>query len=138
MILLDTNVVSEAMRTTPHPGVMAWMDAQPAHTLYLSSVALAELLYGIAALPAGKRKNALGRALTELTEMFEGRILPLDVPAAQHYAELAAKARRAGQTLPKADGYMAAIAAAHGFAVATRDVAPYQAAGLKVINPWWL
>lgn len=136
MILLDTNVISEAMRPAPHPGVIRWLDEQPAHTLYLSSVALAELLFGIAALPAGKRKNALGEALNGLTRMFDGRILPLDVPAARCYAELASRARSAGQMLPRADGYIAAIAAAHGFAVATRDVGPYLAAGLQVINPW--
>lgn len=136
MIVLDTNVVSEAMKPQPDAAVRAWLNDQAAETLYLSSVTLAELLFGIRALPAGKRKNMLSQTLEGLLEMFEGRVLPFDTAAARHYAELAVTAKNGGRGFPTPDGYIAAIAAAHGFTVATRDVAPFQAAGLDIINPW--
>lgn len=136
MIVLDTNVVSEAMKPQPHPAVQTWLDAQAAETLYLSSVTLAELLFGIGALPAGRRKDALAQVLEGLLELFEDRVLAFDTDAARHYAGLAVSARAAGKGLPTPDGYIAAIAAARGFTVATRDVAPFQAAGLAVIDPW--
>lgn len=136
MILLDTNVVSEAMKPEPHPALHAWLDEQAAETLYLSSVTLAELLFGIGALPVGRRKKALAETLDGLLELFEGRILAFDTEAARHYAELAVKARATGKGFPTADGYIAAIAAAQGFAVATRDMSPFEAVGLNVINPW--
>ncbi|MCX7258056.1 MAG: type II toxin-antitoxin system VapC family toxin [Polaromonas sp.] len=136
MIVLDTNVISEAMKPEPHPAVRAWLNAQAAETLYLSSVTLAELLFGIAALPAGKRKDMLAKALDGLLELFRGRVLPFDTDAARHYAELAVMARTGGRGFPTPDGYIAAIAASRGFIVASRDTAPYEAAGVTVINPW--
>lgn len=136
MIVLDTNVVSEAMKPQPDGAVRAWLNDQAVETLYLSSVSLAELLYGIRALPAGKRKAMLDRALAALEELFRDRILPFDVEAARHYAELATTARSAGRGFPTPDGYIAAIAASRGFIVASRDTSPYAAAGVTVINPW--
>jgi predicted nucleic acid-binding protein len=136
MILLDTNVVSEAMTREPHPRVREWLDAQSAETLFLSSITVAELLFGIGALPTGKRKNALAAALDDVLDVFAARILPFDTPAARRHAELAVKARAAGTGFPTPDGYIAAIAAAHGFAVASRDVSAFNAAGLTVIDPW--
>ncbi|MFN4266405.1 MAG: type II toxin-antitoxin system VapC family toxin [Aquabacterium sp.] len=136
MIVLDTNVVSEAMKPQPNDAVQAWLNNQVAETLYLSSVTLAELLYGIAALPTGKRKNLLSQALDGLLELFNGRILSFDIDAARHYAELAMTAKEGGRGFPTPDGYIAAIAASRGFCVASRDTAPFEAAGLSVINPW--
>lgn len=136
MIVLDTNVVSEAMKATPHPAVRTWLDEQAAETLYLSSVTLAELLFGIGALPVGRRKDALSQTLDGLLELFGDRVLDFDTQAARHYAKLAVTARAAGKGFPTPDGYIAATANARGFTVATRDVAPFQAAGLNVINPW--
>ena len=136
MILLDTNVVSEAMKPAPHPPVLAWLNDQAAETLYLSSVTLAEMLFGIAALPDGKRKEKLTDALDGLTGLFRDRILPFDVDAARHYASLAVAARTGGRGFPTPDGYIAAIAASRGFIVASRDTAPYKAADVTVINPW--
>ncbi len=136
MILLDTNVVSEAMKPAPHPPVLAWLNDQAAETLYLSSVTLAEMLFGIAALPDGKRKEKLTDALDGLTALFRDRILPFDVDAARHYASLAVAARTGGRGFPTPDGYIAAIAASRGFIVASRDTAPYKAADVTVINPW--
>jgi predicted nucleic acid-binding protein len=136
MIVLDTNVVSEAMKPEPHPAVRAWLNDQAAQTLYLSSVTLAELLFGIAALPAGKRKDMLAKALDGLLGLFRDRVLPFDTDAARHYAKLAVMARAGGRGFPTPDGYIAAIAASRGFIVASRDTAPFEAAGVCVINPW--
>lgn len=136
MIVLDTNVVSEAMKADANPAVRAWLDEQTAETLYLSSITLAELLFGIGALPGGRRRDALTQTLDGLLGLFGNRVLAFDTGAAQRYAELALTARAAGKGFPLPDGYIAAIADARGFTVATRDVAPFQAAGLDVINPW--
>lgn len=136
MIILDTNVVSEAMKPAPHPAVLAWLNEQVAETLYLSSVTLAELLFGIAALPTSRRKDLLTQALDGLLGLFGERVLPFDTAAARCYAEIAILARTAGRGLPLPDGYIAAIAAARGFIVASRDTAPYAAAGVSVIDPW--
>ena len=136
MILLDTNVVSEAMKPEPHPSVRDWLDAQAAETLFLSSVTIAELMFGIGALPEGKRKDNLAAALEGVLELFEARILSFDTAAARRYADLAVQARAAGRGFPTPDGYVAAIAAAHGFAVASRDASAFTAVGLPVIDPW--
>ncbi|MEO6958813.1 MAG: type II toxin-antitoxin system VapC family toxin [Burkholderiaceae bacterium] len=137
MILLDTNVISEPLRLHGNPGVLAWLDDQAIETLYLSTISLAELLYGIAVLPDGRRKDTLRSSLeNRVVPLFESRILPFDVAAADAYALLRAKARAAGKAIATADGYIAAIAAANGFSVATRDTSPFKAAGVSVINPW--
>lgn len=136
MILLDTNVVSEAMTREPHPRVREWLDSQAEDTLFLSSVTVAELLFGVGALPKGRRKDALAAAIDDVLDLFAARVLPFNTAAAQHYAELAIKARAAGKGFPLPDGYIAAIAAAHGFAVATRDASAFHAAGLTVVDPW--
>jgi predicted nucleic acid-binding protein len=136
MILLDTNVVSEAMKPSPNDAVKAWLDEQAAETLYLSSVTIAELMFGIGALADGKRKDKLSAALDGVVALFADRILPFDVAAAQHYADLAVKARAAGKGFPTPDGYIAAIAASRSFAVATRDPSAFDAAGVEVIDPW--
>lgn len=136
MIVLDTNVVSEAMKPEPQASVQAWLDRQTSETLYLSSVTIAELLFGIRSLPAGRRRKILDATLDGLLALFGERVLPFDTDAARHFAELAVTARSAGKGFPTPDGYIAAIAASRGFIVATRDVSSFQAAGLKVINPW--
>jgi len=136
MIVLDTNVVSEAMKPEPDPAVRAWLNEQAAETLYLSSVTLAELLFGIASLPVGRRKEMLAQALDGLEKLFKDRILSFDSSAARHYAELAVIARTGGKGFPTPDGYIAAIAASRDFIVATRDTSPFEAAGVSVINPW--
>ena len=138
MILLDTNVVSEAMKPAPDLAVRDWLDAQAAETLYLSSITVAELLFGIGALAKGKRQDRLAVALHGVLELFAGRILSFDTDAARRYADLAVRARAAGKGFPTPDGYIAAIAAAHSFAVGSRDTSAFAAAGLTVINPWTL
>ena len=141
MIVLDTNVISEAMKPAPNPAVRAWLNEQVAETLYLTSVTLAEMLFGIAVLPAGRRRNTLARALDGLLELFGDRVLPFDTDAARHHTALAVAARNAGRGFPTPDGYIAAIAASRGFIVASRDTSPYEAAasGLSTrskAEPW--
>jgi len=136
MIVLDTNVISEAMKPEPHPAVRAWLNDQAAPTLYLSSVTLAELLFGIRALPAGKRKEMLTQTLDGLMGLFRDRVLPFDTDAARCYADLAVTAKSSGRGFPTPDGYIAAIATSRGFSVASRDTAPFEAARVPVINPW--
>ena len=137
MILLDTNVMSEPLRHAPEPRVIAWIDAQPMETLYLCAITVAELRAGVALLPAGKRRSGLHENLERrVLPLFAGRVLPFDLPCTQAYAALMAKARTAGLAVATADGYIAAIAATNGFAVATRDTRPFEAAGAAVINPW--
>ncbi|MGY8526577.1 PIN domain-containing protein [Paracidovorax citrulli] len=136
MILLDTNVISEAMKPVPDPAVLGWLNEQPVRTLYVSSVTLAELLFGIGCLPKGKRRRGLGEALLGLLTLCQQRVLPFDTGAACHYARFSVRARAAGRGVPTADGYIGAVAAANGFIVATRDTAPFVAAGLAVVNPW--
>ena len=137
MIILDTNVVSEPLKPRFDPAVEAWLDQQPAETLYLTATSLAELRTGVALMPAGKRKAGLDQALSELlTNIFAGRILAFDENAAETYAALVSRARRAGLALSVGDAQIAAIAKTHGFIVATRDTMPFVAAGVRVINPW--
>jgi predicted nucleic acid-binding protein len=137
MILLDTNVISEPLKLNADPIVVAWIDAQVIETLYLSTVSVTELRYGIAVLPDGKKKEGLRTSLDErILPLFESRILPFDLAAAEICAELRAQARAAGQAMGTADSYIAGIAAAKGLTVATRDTRPFEAAGVAVINPW--
>lgn len=136
MIIFDTNLVSEAMKPEPHLTVLAWLNAQASETLYLSSVTLAELLFGIEALPVGKRKDMLAQTLDGILQLFQNRVLPFDTDAARCYTVLAVTARTGGRGFPTPDGYIAAIAASRNFIVASRDMAPYVAAGITVINPW--
>ena len=136
MILLDTNVVSEAMKPLPNSQVLGWLNAQAAETLFVSSITFAELLFGVAAMPQGQRKLRLEETVDGLADMYKGRILGFDLDTAKTYAQLAALAKSKGQGFPTADGYIAAIAASKRMIVATRDTATFAAVGLEVINPW--
>lgn len=137
MILIDTNVISELWKIDPHPNVRAWIDAQIVETLYLSAITVAELRYGLATMPEGKRRTVYQNRLAgEVLPAFTSRVLPFDLDASKDYADLMAQARAQGTPMGKADGYIAAIARVRGFAIATRDVAPFQGCGLQVINPW--
>jgi len=137
MIVLDTNVVSEPLRPTPNPQVVEWIDAQALDTLYLTAITVAELRFGIASLPVGKRRDRLLAGLErQLLPLFVGRVLPFDLPTSQAYGELMANARVAGLAISPADGYIAATVLASGMKIATRDTRPFKAAGVEVINPW--
>ncbi len=137
MIILDTNVISEPWKTKPDPNVLSWIDGQLIETLYLTTITVAELRYGLRAMPVGKRRDVfLDRLEREVLPAFSGRILPFDLDASRAYGDLMARAREAGRAIGTADGYIAAVAAAHGLIIASRDTSPFEAAGLRVINPW--
>jgi predicted nucleic acid-binding protein len=137
MIILDTNVVSEPLKPHPDPAVAAWFDRQAPETLFFTTTGLAELLVGLERLPSGRRKARLAEAIGELrTRIFSGRILAFDEAAALAYAPAAGRARSAGISLSVPDGQIAAIAISRHFAVATRDHAPFDAAGVQVIDPF--
>jgi len=137
MIILDTNVVSEPLRAGPDPRVLEWLDQQAVETLFLTTISLAELRYGIAALPEGRRKAGLRQALeAQFAQLFSQRLLTFDAAAASAYAVIRARAKAAGKAIPVADGHIAAIASAKGYAVATRDTGPFEAAGVSVVCPW--
>ena len=137
MILLDTNVVSELTRTAPNPSVIAWLDAQIPEEVYLSVITEAELHFGIAILPAGRRRERLASEIENmLREDFERRILSFDSRAARVHAEIAAVRRAIGKPISYADCQLAAIAKCHGAAVATRNVGDFKHCGIEVINPW--
>jgi toxin FitB len=137
MIILDTNVISEPTKPNGNALVAAWLDRQDAESLFVTAINLAELMAGIAMLPAGKRPDALRDALDRfLVNRIVTPILTFDREAAIAYAEVTAHAKAKRYTLPVADGQIAAIAKVHGFAVARRDGAPFRAAGVAVINPW--
>ena len=137
MILIDTNVISELWKIQPHAGVLAWIDAQAIETLYLSAITVAELRFGVATMPEGKRRTIYQERLeNEVLAMFADRVLPFGAAQAQAYAVLLARARLQGKAIAPADGYIAATAASRGLMVVTRDTGPFEAAGLTVINPW--
>lgn len=137
MIVLDTNVLSELMKPAPAERVVRWMAAQPATSLYTTSVTQAEILHGVMLLPAGRRRNAVEAAAEAMfKEDFAGRVLPFGSDAARLYARIAAERRRAGCPISHFDAQIAAITRAAGAAVATRNVADYDGCGVKVINPW--
>ncbi|HEY5207959.1 MAG TPA: type II toxin-antitoxin system VapC family toxin [Stellaceae bacterium] len=137
MIVLDTNVISEAWRPRPAPHVREWMKAQPMPSLFTTAITEAELLYGIALLPESRRRAALS-ALVEamLAEDLAGRVLPFDSAAAREYADIAARRRRAGQPISEGDARIAAIVRSRGATLATRNTADFTACGIPVISPW--
>lgn len=137
MIILDTNVISEPMKSQGDSAVREWLDRQEAETLYVTATSLSELLTGIELLPTGKRRSNLAQALTRLMEkLFGPRILPFDGAAAIAYASVIGRTRAAGYTISVADAQIAAIAQVTGFIVATRDTAPFAAAKTPIVNPW--
>jgi predicted nucleic acid-binding protein len=137
MIVLDTNVVSELLRPAPAKEVEAWLSAQDGAEVYFTAVGEAELRYGVAILPAGKRRTALAKAIEGiLEEDLRDRILPFDRPAVRAYAAIAAKRRAAGRPISQFDCQIAAIARAHGAVVATRNTEDYEGCGVAVIDPW--
>ncbi|MDR1968558.1 MAG: type II toxin-antitoxin system VapC family toxin [Burkholderiaceae bacterium] len=137
MILLDTNVLSEPLKPRPNPALLAWMNAQALETLHICTISLAEMRFGMAIMPDGKRKKNMKQWLEEhMVPLFEGRVLAFDAAPAAVYGQLRANAGAAGKAIDAVDGYIASIVFTHGLSVATRDIAPFSAAGLKVINPW--
>ena len=137
MIALDTNVIAELMRVQPAPAVVEWVNRQSAATLYLTTMTLAEIRFGLAAMPEGQRKDALTNTFENgIRPLFSNRVLTFDEDTSHAYARLRADARNSGTSIGNADALIAATVRAHDFAIATRDTAPFLTAGLRVINPF--
>ena len=124
------------MRGEPHPAVLSWVAAQPRSLLYASYVSQAEILYGIAALPEGRRRTALAAAAEAMfAEDFAGRLLPFEARAVARYPEIVLARRQAGKPIEKFDALIAATALAAGASIATRDTSGFTGCGLTIIDP---
>ena len=137
MIVLDTNVVSEPLKPDPDPAVLRWLDRQAPATLYLTTISQAELLAGVLALPAGKRRTNLQSVLdNEIAALFSGRILPFGERSAAACAQVVTAANSAGNSMDFADAAIGAIAIEHDFILATRNGRDFRGTAVKLLNPW--
>jgi predicted nucleic acid-binding protein len=137
MIVVDTNVVSEVMRPQPSPRVLGWLNQQDSTQLFISTITLAEIGYGLRVLPDGLRRRQLQTRFEQfVAQAFEERVLAFTTPAAQAYAEIMGYRKETGHTMSMPDGQIAGIALAHGFAVATRNIKDFKDCGLELINPF--
>lgn len=137
MKVLDTNIVSELIRQKPNKHVLQWVNAQDAKDLALTSISVAELLYGAARLPDGKRKTALKSILLSIfAEDFHNRIIPFDDIAAAHYADLVVKREKAGRPINMGDAQIAAICQAYDAILVTRNIKDFGGLDVSLINPW--
>ena len=137
-ILLDTNVLSELMRSQPEQALMDWFEAHTGDVFYVSVITRAEILLGISLLPTGKRRDALSAAAEGMfSEDFAGRCIPFDAECAVRYASIVAGRRSAGQAISTEDAMIAAIALTHGYPLATRNTIDFlHIDGLRLYNPW--
>ncbi len=136
-MLLDTNVVSELIRKSPNPTVTTWVSELPLADLFFSAMGEAELRYGVAILPPGRRRDTLTLKIEAmLADAFPDRVLPFDRNAAHAYGNIAAVRRSAGRPIAPVDCQMAAIAACRGMAVATRNVRDFKDMGIEIVDPW--
>lgn len=137
MIVLDTNVVSEVMSASPDEAVIEWLDRQETGALYLSTPTLAEIAYGLEAMPEGNRRRRLAERFERFVESgFPLRLLPFEEEAARVYGVLMARRRRLGRPMGVLDGQIAAISKTRGFALATRSLRDFEHCGLEVLNPF--
>ena len=137
MFVLDTNVVSEFMRDSPNPEVLAWLDAQFTGTLFVTAITEAEIRTGIAILPSGERQRGLDAAAERaFSVLFSERVLSFDSDAARAYAVIASSRRAAGHPIGQADCQIAAIARSQGASVVTRDVEDFEGCGIEIVDPW--
>ncbi len=137
MILLDTNVLSELIRREPDEGVTRWLDSLDAAKVAITVITAAELLYGVARLPTGQRRERLSRAIRGLIEEdLGGRVEPFDATAATHYADLVSDRETAGRPISIADAQIAAIRRKLGATLATRNTSDFNNTGIELLDPW--
>jgi hypothetical protein len=137
VILLDTNVISALMQRDPDRVVVEWLNGQPAESVWMTSITVFEVRFGLQLLATGRRRRQLEDAFAKaLDEDFDGRVLPLDEAAAQAAGAIAADRRRVGRSIEIRDVLIAGIAAARKAALATRNVRHFEGLGLSLIDPW--
>jgi predicted nucleic acid-binding protein len=137
LIILDTNVISEPLKPSPDAAVLRWLDLQSPATLYVTTISQAELLAGVSALPAGKRRTELRKVIDkELVSLFAHRILPFGERSAEAYAQVVTAANEAGNPIDFADAAIGAIAIEHNYILATRNVGDFKGTSIKLLNPW--
>ena len=136
MIVLDTNVVAELMRAAPAPAVLAWLQQSSGTGLYTTSVTVAEIRYGVARLPDGRRKHDLQQAANEIFAAFPRQVLPFDLAAATAYADLVAGREKDGNPISGFDGQIAAICRSQAVTLATRNTDDFVDTGISLIDPW--
>jgi toxin FitB len=137
MIVVDTNVVTELMKASPDQAAVSWMNHQDSSTLFLTTVTIGEIGYGLRVMPQGRRRLQLEQGFERiLVEAFAGRILAFDEDAARQYAEVMGRRQEIGRQLSALDGQIASIARAKGLAVATRNVKDFVECGVEIINPF--
>jgi predicted nucleic acid-binding protein len=136
MIILDTNVLSSMMRERPDETVISWLDRQPRTSVWITSVTVLEVLFGLQILATGRRRALLMQAFQQLLERISSRVAPFDVVAAEHSADLMASRQKKGRPVDLRDTMIAGIALAHNATIATRNTSHFADAGLMLINPW--
>ena len=136
MIIVDTNVVSELMKPSPSEAVIEWLRAQTSSELFTTSITLAEILYGIARLPDGRRKELLCATSSEVFATFEDQVLPFDSGAAKRYPGVVERRDQLGLPIDGFDAQIASICRAHGAALATRNLKGFRHTDVDLIDPW--
>ena len=136
MIVLDTNVVSELMRAEPSPGVASWIRARDRRELRTTTITVAEVRYGIARLPDGRRKQVLLAAAGRVFAAFVDQLLSVDAAAAEQYAAIASSCERAGKPIGGFDALIAGVCRSKGATLATRNVSDFEGTGIEIIDPW--
>ncbi|WP_159818042.1 type II toxin-antitoxin system VapC family toxin [Colwellia sp. 20A7] len=137
MIILDTNIVSEFMTSPPASSVLNWLNHQKVSSLYLTSITVAEINYGLGIMPNGKRKKLLEERFKLFVDSaFKQRILSFDENAAILYGDLMAEKRKIGKPMSCFDGQIAAIARLHSYSIATRNIKDFTHCQLDLINPF--
>ncbi|CAO1654022.1 Ribonuclease VapC [Salinibacterium sp. NYA9b] len=137
MIVLDTNVISELVRPTPSPAVIAWIDAQDSTDLVITALTAAEVRAGVALLPSGRRKQDVGERMESLlTETFAGFVLAFDLDSSGQYADIVSNRSRAGRPISTFDAQIAAVCRQHDAVLATRNTADFTDTGVQLVNPW--
>lgn len=135
-VILDTNVISELMRATPDARVQSWVRRVPPAVVFTTSVTLAEVHFGIARLPAGRRRALLGEVADDVFGSFADRVLPFDAAAANQHAHVVVERERAGAPSAGFDAQIAAICRCHHATLATRNIDDFSQLGLNLIDPW--
>jgi hypothetical protein len=136
MIILDTNVLSSVMQEQPDEAVINWLDRQPRSSVWITSVTVLEVRFGLQILASGRRRAVLMQAFQQLLERISNRVVTFDVVAAEHSADLMASRQRKGRPVDLRDTMIAGIALAHNATIATRNTSHFADAGLMLVNPW--